>query len=259
MTNFTGMFKTVPDTSKLSHTLAIIFAKAFDQFSLVDLEASVIIDGTRFGTPECFTAIVKYSHDRAYDEAPSLQDKAELIQKTNPKIQTNLEKQFIDSKIDISLGYMGLGAVKINMVISFTDTDKVNVTLKVPGHDLHNLRLEIPYDRTLADDLDTDMTYATLYTLEIGKRIKNDRTAGDINFSLGEEYGEFVAEFAIAAGVKSKDAGPDGMFGEGADLFINIMDAIRNQFPHMTPEEIANEFARQVVIKSDKWKEKYDV
>lgn len=71
--------------------------------------------------------------------------------------------------------------------------------------------------------------------------------------SLVEEVGELATEISIEDGDKDRDPSPDGVKGEGIDVFVVIVDLLYREFG----EEIHSQsFADQVKSKLNKWENK---
>lgn len=71
--------------------------------------------------------------------------------------------------------------------------------------------------------------------------------------SITEELGELATEIAIENGWKNREAGPDGVVGEGIDLLICVVDLLHMHLGHHLESE---EFLDKVQLKLDKWERK---
>lgn len=65
-----------------------------------------------------------------------------------------------------------------------------------------------------------------------------ERTIGDILAYVTSEVGELADEVLIASGRSYKEAGKDGIVGEGIDAIICILDLIKKQCPAITEEQL---------------------
>ncbi len=71
-------------------------------------------------------------------------------------------------------------------------------------------------------------------------------------YKFAEESGEFMVEVGVALGISNKQAGPDGVLGEAADVCITCLSIVRRLHPEITAEQ----FQDVVNTKLAKWEVK---
>lgn len=86
-------------------------------------------------------------------------------------------------------------------------------------------------------------------TLEVCKRIKNDRTVYDVLASINSELGELAEEIRIKYGSSYKKPGVDGIFGEGIDVILCVIDILYVDNPNISKDDIIS----KVTEKLTKW------
>jgi NTP pyrophosphatase (non-canonical NTP hydrolase) len=88
--------------------------------------------------------------------------------------------------------------------------------------------------------------------LEVSKRIDNARTANDVMNSIVEEVGELAREVRCAYGPSYKEAGYDGILGEGVDVIASVVDLMYIHDPDVDVGDIMCTLREKL----EKWEEK---
>jgi len=89
-------------------------------------------------------------------------------------------------------------------------------------------------------------------TFKYSDQIQNNRNPFYVLSKITEELGELSVEVQIAEGVSYKQAGKDGVVGEGIDLITCVLDLIHIIYPELTEEDLV----KVAIPKLEKWKEK---
>lgn len=92
-------------------------------------------------------------------------------------------------------------------------------------------------------------------TFKYSDEIKNARNPFYVLSKITEELGELSVEVQIAEGVSYKQAGKDGVVGEGIDLITCVLDLIHIMHPELTEEDLVD----IAIPKLEKWKAKAGV